>query len=1192
MDWELVYYMTSLSISIVVSLGAASYAWRRRSIPGAEYFALFMLGAVLWAFGTILRAVSTSPVLEILGSAVAVIGISIMPVAWLAFTLKYTGRGKWLTTRVWILVTVALIIGFLPAAGYAFYEAFQQERGLDVGDPSPLLTIPFLVAAVFLSLSLLTGTLLIIQALIRAPKMYRRRYYSLLIGVWGPWIFGLPSLWGMEQSLLPLGATIGGLVATWGIFRYQVFDIMPIALDTVIESIGDGVIVLDTQDRIVDLNPAAQSIVDLSAKQAAGLPIMQALGDWQKLIQRLDQEQAQAVTDSPWDASQDQVIRGQDGGSYELRISPLYDRQEVLSGRLILLHDITARVQVEEELRWVNAEVLLRNRDLTLLNRVITASTSSLEPTAVLETVCRELARAFDVPQAAAALLNQERTELSVVAEYRSLADLRREPLAPEVTSADGSVERLVEPSEAPISALGATIPVAGNPATTYVLEHKAPLAVVDAQHDPRMAPVHDLMRQRNTASLLILPLIVRGEVRGTLGLDTFQRREFTEAELALATSVTAAAAQALESAWAEEALRESEERHRSISEMTSDYVYSVSVDPDGGLELDWATDAFERFTGYAPEEVAALGGWLTLVHPDDLPRYQERRGHILASGETDVDEYRIISKHGEVCWLRDYWKPEWDAERERVVRILGAADDITARKEAEERLHEARAAAEEAKAAAETANRAKSIFLANMSHELRTPLNAILGFAQLMTRDPGLTAEQHENLETIGRSGEHLLGLINDVLELSKIEAGRVALHEESFDLHRLLEGLEEMFYLRAEDKGLMLIFDRVPDVPRYVRADEGKLRQVLMNLLGNAVKFTQEGGVTLRVGCTGLDLPGSSTLEATPHENGDSFRAGKVRLLFEVEDTGPGIALEELDAVFDPFKQTATGKKSQEGTGLGMPISRQFVRMMGGDLTFSSEFGVGSLFKFDVQVELADAADVPTARPARRVIALEPDQPVYRLLVAEDREANRKLLVNLLTSIGPPPTGFAVRDAANGQEAIEIWERWQPHLIWMDLRMPVMDGHEATRRIKATTQGQATVVVALTASAFEEDRAMILSEGCDDYVRKPFREEEIFDTLAKHLGVRFLYEEEAGPVGVPAEVAGGALTKAALAALPADWVASLHQAATQLDADLILDLLEQIRDQYAPLADALEGLVHDFRFDTILALTGGDSR
>jgi two-component system sensor histidine kinase/response regulator len=1159
MVWEEVFYISASIAGILISLGVARYAWKHRSVPGAEYFALYNLCAVQWAFSSILAVVATSPGFRDFWGLFGMIGIFLNPVMWLAFTLEYTGRERPLTARTLTLIAIVPVIALLLIESAGIY---QVARGLEIAYSSAWAIFVFLITSVYVTALLLISTLFIIQELIRARRRYRGRYITLLIGVWAPWVFGVMALFGLNQfsgQLLPVGYALGSLIAAWGIFRYQVFDIMPIALDTVIESIGDGVIVLDTQDRIVELNPAAQQIVNLSAERASGLSIEQALGDWKELMYRLDQEQPQAVTDlqepvrSRKDAAQADVIRGPDEGYYELRVSALVDRYEALSGRLILLHDISARVQAEEELRQVNEEIVLRNRDLMLLNRVITATTSELEPKAVLETVCRELALAFGAPQSAAALLNEERTELNVVAEYRSLTSSAK-------------------PSEAPTSALGNTIPVEGNPATIYVLEHKAPLAVAEAQRDPRLAPVHHLMRQRNTVSLLILPVIVRGEVMGTVGLDTFQRREFTADEISLATSVTAAAAQALEKAWAEEALRESEERHRSVSELTSDFVYRVNVDAKASLQLDWATDALLRVTGYSPQELIARGGWTTLVHPDDLPRYQERRNQILASGESAADEYRIIPKNGQVCWLRDYWKPEWDAQQERVVRILGAASDITERKEAEEELRESKAVAEEARVGAESANRAKSVFLANMSHELRTPLNAILGFARLMTRDQGLTAEQRENLETIGRSGEHLLGLINDVLELSKIEAGRVALQKESFDLFRLLDGLEEMFHLRATEKSLMLIFDRAPDVPQYVRTDEGKLRQVLMNLLGNAVKFTQEGGATLRIGYS--NLPGCFTQE--------SFQEGKPRLLFEVEDTGPGIAPEELDAVFDPFKQTASGQMSHEGTGLGMPISRQFVTLMGGDLTFSSESGAGSIFKFDVQIELADAADTPLAQPMRRVIGLEPEQPVYRLLVAEDREPSRRLLVKLLA-----PLGFELREAANGQEAIEIWQRWKPHLIWMDMRMPVMDGHEATQRIKATTQGQATVIVALTASAFESDRAMILSGGCDGYVRKPFREEEIFDTLAQHLGVRFVYEEGAQPIGVPTEDAEGLLTTVALAALPADWVTSLHQAANQLDGDLILGLLDQIREQNAPLADALASLVHNFRFDTIMTLT-----
>jgi CheY-like chemotaxis protein len=252
----------------------------------------------------------------------------------------------------------------------------------------------------------------------------------------------------------------------------------------------------------------------------------------------------------------------------------------------------------------------------------------------------------------------------------------------------------------------------------------------------------------------------------------------------------------------------------------------------------------------------------------------------------------------------------------------------------------------------------------------------------------------------------------------------------------------------------------------------------------------------------------------------------------------------------------------------------------------------GQGSLFKFDVQIELVDAADVPTSQPARRVIGLEPDQRAadggpYRLLIAEDREASRKLLNKLLE-----PLGFEVREAINGQEAIEIWEQWEPHLIWMDMRMPVMDGHQATKQIKATTKGQATVIIALTASAFEEDRQVILSEGCDDFVRKPFREAEIFDKLTKHLGVCFVYEEAepSGQAPWSADTAASLkerLTAADLAVLPADWVAELYQAAVQADGDLVLDLVEQIRAQHPSVADALTNLVRNYRLDIIVTLS-----
>ena len=369
------------------------------------------------------------------------------------------------------------------------------------------------------------------------------------------------------------------------------------------------------------------------------------------------------------------------------------------------------------------------------------------------------------------------------------------------------------------------------------------------------------------------------------------------------------------------------------------------------------------------------------------------------------------------------------------------------------------------AKDRAEVANKAKGAFLANMSHELRTPLSAILGFTQIMQRDGTVSRYQRENLTIINRSGEHLLGLINDVLDISKIEAGQISLNANSFDLHRLLDTTQEMLEFKADEKGLQLLFDRHPDTPQYIRTDDRKLSQILINLLNNALKFTEQGGITLRV---------KPKLDDT-----------KI-LLFEIEDTGAGISPEELNTLFDAFTQTETGRKSGEGTGLGLSISHQFVSLMGGNISASSQLGVGTTFKFQIVVEPPLDRELQHQQSIKKVIGLEPNQSTYRILVVDDRWENRQIVLKLLE-----PIGFEVKEAINGSEAIKIWQHWQPHLIWMDMRMPVMNGYEATERIKSHFKGQATYIIALTASTFEEERAIVLSAGCDDFVRKPFREE-----------------------------------------------------------------------------------------------------
>lgn len=473
---------------------------------------------------------------------------------------------------------------------------------------------------------------------------------------------------------------------------------------------------------------------------------------------------------------------------------------------------------------------------------------------------------------------------------------------------------------------------------------------------------------------------------------------------------------------------------------------------------------------------------------------------------------------------------------------------------------------AQEARFAAESANRAKSVFLANVSHELRTPLNAILGFAQLLIRGHGLTPEQQEHLAIINRSGEHLLNLINDVLELSKIEAGRVKLYEQSFGLHHLLNDLADLFHLRAMEKGLHLLFERAPDVPNYIKADGSKLRQVLINLLSNAIKFTPEGGVTLRVRC-----------KSTTHD--------QYKLHFEIEDSGVGIATEELDKLFENFVQTRSGQQAQEGTGLGLPISRQFVRLMGGEIAVHSEVGVGSLFAFDIPVQHADSIDVPAQQTGRRVTGLAHGQPEYRILVVEDDWTNRMLLARLLQSVG-----FSVREAVNGAEGVEIWEQWQPHVIWMDMRMPVMDGYEATKQINARDVQQKTVIIALTASAFEEQRKIVLSLGCKDFVRKPYQQSLIFEKLEEHLHVRFAYEDSAEFETQPEEEHANQPTNSnmadVLSDVPVTLVAELYEAAAQADIDMVFQHIETLRQYSAELADQLEDMAEAFRLDQIVAM------
>ncbi|OCR02746.1 hypothetical protein BCD67_19750 [Oscillatoriales cyanobacterium USR001] len=475
----------------------------------------------------------------------------------------------------------------------------------------------------------------------------------------------------------------------------------------------------------------------------------------------------------------------------------------------------------------------------------------------------------------------------------------------------------------------------------------------------------------------------------------------------------------------------------------------------------------------------------------------------------------------------------------------------------------------ETAKVAAESANRAKSTFLASMSHELRTPLNAIIGFAQLLSRTPGTVPEQQSSLQIINRSGEHLLKLINDVLSLSKIEAGQATINENSFDLFNLLDDIEQMFRFKASSKGLQLVFRRDSTVPRYVRTDESKLRQVLINLLGNAVKFTAAGRVNLTV-------KSLNPVSKKP--------TSKFFLQFSIKDTGQGIASEEITSLFKPFVQTETGRKSQTGTGLGLPISRSFVRLMGGDIKVKSSLGKGTVFSFYIKVSSATKSEIQSSQPPKRVKGLASNQQKYRILVVDDESANRLLLTQILTA-----AGFQVWCADDGIEAVKLWRKYKPHLIWMDLRMPLLDGFQAIQKIRALPDGCNTKIIALSANAFVQTQERALGAGFDDFVAKPFRDSVIFEKMALHLGVRYVYEEESPVLPLRDDVAVK-LTPESLSVLPRELLTKLYKAAAIGDEQLTRQLISQIPQSEQAIAKALTKLVDNMNLDIISDLAEFD--
>jgi signal transduction histidine kinase/ABC-type amino acid transport substrate-binding protein/DNA-binding response OmpR family regulator len=633
----------------------------------------------------------------------------------------------------------------------------------------------------------------------------------------------------------------------------------------------------------------------------------------------------------------------------------------------------------------------------------------------------------------------------------------------------------------------------------------------------------------------------------------------------------------------------------------------------------------FVELTRYTEEDLPTLGHWMKRAYPDEEYRkwvWETWVGLLEQSVREGTNiqarEYKVTCKDGRV------------ADMEIAGHFLG--DRFVATFIDNTEINRATEELRKAKEEAEAATHAKSIFLANMSHELRTPLNAILGFSGLLAREQNATPDQQEKLSIINRSSQHLLSMINDVLDLSKIEAERIELQEQPFDLVALIKEVSVMIQSRATEKRLSVVVEAEKVRISYVKADVGKLRQVLINLLGNAVKFTDEGGVTIR--CSSEPIP---------------EEPNRCHIVIEVEDTGPGIESTRQAQIFEPFVQGIDGAV-RKGTGLGLSICKKYAEFMGGTIEVESEAGEGSLFRLKLPAQIATAADVRiSADDQPRVIGLAPTEKTWRILVADDNRENLLLLKSLLEKVG-----FFVLEAKNGQEAVAAFKKESPDFIWMDMRMPIMDGYEATRQIrKWAARGQKTEVrsqksedpsspdsfaaaskeqktdveiqnsklktqfssiqepessiqhpasslrraqpsrdqrpvpiIAITASAFREQRQEILTAGCDDMIIKPFQAHEIFEAMGRLLDIKYIYEPKSE--AAPARGHEVELTAAMLADLPEELLQELRQKTLTLNREAALEVIARIADSASEVATGLKEFVDNFQMAELQKLLG----
>jgi PAS domain S-box-containing protein len=666
-----------------------------------------------------------------------------------------------------------------------------------------------------------------------------------------------------------------------------------------------------------------------------------------------------------------------------------------------------------------------------------------------------------------------------------------------------------------------------------YVARVRASVLLDDVAA-PHLFSDDPYFRAQPPQSVLCIPLTKQGNLVGILYLENrLTQQAFTRNHLAVLELLASQAAISLENATLYASLQAREARIRRL--VDSSIIGIVFWGMDGSISD--ANEAFLQMVGYTRADLmAGKVDWERMTLPEYKAIDEQKLAEVRATRTSTPYEKEFLRKDGTRLPVLIGAVLFDDSPDHGVAFVL----DLSSRKQAE--------AERQARQAAEAASRAKSAFVANMSHELRTPLNGILGYAQILERDPTLNERQLAGINVIRKSGEHLLTLINDILDMAKIEAGKMELYATDIPLARFVQTLADIVGVKAEQKQLSLTCDLAPDLPAWVRVDEKRLRQVLLNLLSNAVKFTDAGGVTLQVRFVPPD-----------------------RLAFDVRDTGIGIAADQLEAIFEPFEQAGDVRRHLAGTGLGLSISRQYVRLMGGDIRVESEVGRGSTFRFDVQAPPVQA--LTAAKVARTVTGYA--GPRRKVLVVDDIAENRAVAADLLASLG-----FEVAEAADGETGLELVHCLRPDLVLLDVAMPKLDGLEVVRKLRQLDAFRTLPVIALSASVSTSDSEQCLAAGMDAFLPKPLDADRLLEQIARLLHLEWTY----GAAQTAAPPAEGPVV-----APPAAEMDALYRLARSGNMQEIMAQAEHLAaldERYRPFANQLSALARRYQSKAVLRL------